>query len=276
MANGRPPRKRPARWSPFAGIARIRSLGVAVQPLRCPASQPSRRDSGYPTVGAVQLPRSPRRQYRRCTARRTGAQGRKPRHARAERRVPDASSSTDPAPYPVLSTAFLAASPDPPGSAQSGSAAETRGLAGRRRSCVQDPGRKIIYWRSLSAACRESMACRESIYDRPDTGRDDGTGGYSRIVGQALSPRRSHVLGNPQLRLSARFRSSTRTSRAEGSCATSGEAPRDRRRCRLPGSTLSHSVPARLTCQAAASPRHPHLVTFPVTQKALFLIGRGP
>jgi hypothetical protein len=98
MTNGRPAGKRPARWSPFAGIARIRSLGVAVQPLRCPASQPSRRDSGYPAVGAVQLPRSPRRQYRRCTARRTGAQGRKPRHARAERRVPGASSSTDPAP----------------------------------------------------------------------------------------------------------------------------------------------------------------------------------
>jgi len=107
-------KKRPAGWSPFAGIARIRSLGVAVQPLRCPASQPSRRDSGYPAVGAVQLPRSPRRQYRRCTARRTGAQGRKPRHARAERRVPGASSNPDPAPYPVPSTAFLAASPDPP------------------------------------------------------------------------------------------------------------------------------------------------------------------
>jgi hypothetical protein len=39
----------------------------------------------------------------------------------------------------------------------------TRGLAGRRRSCFQDPGRKIIHWWSLSAACQVSMACRESI-----------------------------------------------------------------------------------------------------------------
>jgi hypothetical protein len=59
-------KKRPAGWSPFAGIARIRSLGVAVQPLSYPASQPSRRDSGYPAVGAVQLPRSPRRRCLRC------------------------------------------------------------------------------------------------------------------------------------------------------------------------------------------------------------------
>jgi len=40
----------------------------------CPASQPSRRDSGYPAVGAVQLPRSPRRRWSGRTApRRTGA-----------------------------------------------------------------------------------------------------------------------------------------------------------------------------------------------------------
>jgi hypothetical protein len=44
----------------------------------CPASQPSRRDSGYPAAGAVQLPRSPRRRWSGCTAPRTGAQGRKP------------------------------------------------------------------------------------------------------------------------------------------------------------------------------------------------------
>jgi len=36
MTDGRPVKKRPAGWSPFAGIARIRSLGVAVQPLSCP------------------------------------------------------------------------------------------------------------------------------------------------------------------------------------------------------------------------------------------------
>jgi hypothetical protein len=37
MTAGRPvKKKRPAGWSPFAGIARIRSLGVAVQPLSCP------------------------------------------------------------------------------------------------------------------------------------------------------------------------------------------------------------------------------------------------
>jgi hypothetical protein len=119
----------------------------------------------------------------------------RPRHARAEHRVSGASSGTDPAPYPVPSTAFLAASPDPPGSAQSGSAAETHGLAGRRRSCFQDPGRKIIYWRSLSAACQESMACRESIYDRLDTGCDDRTGGYGRMLWPGVLPRGGvHVL----------------------------------------------------------------------------------
>jgi hypothetical protein len=36
MTNGRPAKKWPAGRSPFAGIARIRSLGVAVQPLSCP------------------------------------------------------------------------------------------------------------------------------------------------------------------------------------------------------------------------------------------------
>jgi hypothetical protein len=37
MTDGGPvKKKRPAGWSPFAGIARIRSLGVAVQPLSCP------------------------------------------------------------------------------------------------------------------------------------------------------------------------------------------------------------------------------------------------
>lgn len=35
------------------------------------------------------------------------------------------------------------------------------------------------------------------------------------------------------------------------------ETPRGSRRCRLPGSTVSHSVPARLTCQAAAYPPAP-------------------
>jgi hypothetical protein len=47
--------------------------------------------------------------------------------------------------------------------------------------------RKIIHCWSLSAACQESMACRESIYDRLDTGRDDRTGGYGRMLGQAFS-----------------------------------------------------------------------------------------
>ena len=49
-----PGEKRPAGWSPFVGIARIRSLGVAVQPHSCLASQPSHRDSGYPAVCAGQ------------------------------------------------------------------------------------------------------------------------------------------------------------------------------------------------------------------------------
>ena len=43
-------KKRPAGWSPFAGIARIRSLGVAVQPLSCPASQPFLPAPGLPGI----------------------------------------------------------------------------------------------------------------------------------------------------------------------------------------------------------------------------------
>jgi len=74
--------KWPAGRSPFAGIARIRSLGVAVQPLSCPRplSLPSRRRVS-PALRSVQLPRSPRRRCSGCTAPLPGAQGRKPRHA---------------------------------------------------------------------------------------------------------------------------------------------------------------------------------------------------
>jgi hypothetical protein len=73
-----PPVKRPAGWSPFAGIARIRSLGSPFSLSAVPASQPSRRDSGYPAVGAVQLPRSPRRQCSSCAAPMTGARAESP------------------------------------------------------------------------------------------------------------------------------------------------------------------------------------------------------
>jgi hypothetical protein len=137
-----PGQKRPAGWSPFAGIARIRSLGVAVQPLRCPASQPSRRDSGYPAVGAVQLPRSPRRRYSRCTAPRTGAQGRKPGlHGQNVMSVSGASFRQRAGHVPGgPSTAFLLACPGPrPAPRSPGQRRKPRGLAGRRRSCLQDP-----------------------------------------------------------------------------------------------------------------------------------------
>ncbi len=43
-----PVRQRPAGWSPFAGIARIRSLGVAVQPLSCPGLSAFPPGSGSP------------------------------------------------------------------------------------------------------------------------------------------------------------------------------------------------------------------------------------
>ena len=72
MTDGRPVKTACGGCFP-SGLAWIRSLGIAVQPLSCPASQPSRRDSGYPAVGTVQLPRSPRRRWSGCTAPRTGA-----------------------------------------------------------------------------------------------------------------------------------------------------------------------------------------------------------
>ena len=69
-----PVRQRPAGWSPFAGIARIRSLGVAVQPLSCPRPLSlSSRLRISPALRSVQLPRSPRRQYSRCMAPMTGS-----------------------------------------------------------------------------------------------------------------------------------------------------------------------------------------------------------
>ena len=48
------------------------------------------------------------------------------------------------------------------------------------------------------------------------------------------------------------FCSSPPTPRATDLVLSLGEAPRDRRRCRLPGSALSRCVPARLTRQAVA------------------------
>jgi hypothetical protein len=173
MTNGRPARKRPAGWSPFAGIARIRSLGVAVQPLRCPASQPSRRDSGYPAVGAVQLPRSPRRQYRRCMARRTGAQGRKPRMHGPN----------------VVS----------PAQAQAPIRPHTRCPV--RRSWPPAQTRRLRTVR-VSGGNPRPRGTAAFMLPRHGRLRPDS---WPRVV-----PRGGvHVLGNPQLRLSARFRSST-------------------------------------------------------------------
>jgi len=64
----------PAGRSPFAGIARIRSLGVAVQPLSCPRPLSlSSRLRVSPALRSVQLPRSPRRRYSRCMASMRGA-----------------------------------------------------------------------------------------------------------------------------------------------------------------------------------------------------------
>ena len=149
------------------------------------------------------------------------------------------------------------------------------------------PARKIIHWRCCLRPARsftggvicglqESMACRESICDRPDTGHDNGTGGYGRMPGQAFSPRRSTRSSRPRFRLSARFRSSARRSRAEDPVLHPGEAPRDRRRCRLRGSTLSRSVPARLTCQAAADPPAPPFGHIPGHAKGPLPAGKGP
>jgi hypothetical protein len=55
------------------GLEPFRNLGSGTGLPAQSASQPSRRDSGYPAVGAVQLPRSPGRRYSRCTAPRMGA-----------------------------------------------------------------------------------------------------------------------------------------------------------------------------------------------------------
>ncbi len=57
---------------------------------------------------------------------------------------------------------------------------------------------------------------------------------------------------------------------------TSGEAPRDRRRERLPGSTLSRSVPARLTCQALADRSGPGDGHIPYHARGPLPGGKGP
>jgi Tn3 transposase DDE domain len=54
-----------------------------------------------------------------------------------------------------------------------------------------------------------------------------------------------------------------------------GQAPRDRTWERLPCSTLSRSVPARLICRALGPPHRPCLVTYPATREALSLLGKG-
>ena len=98
-----PVKQRPAGWSPFAGIARIRSLGVAVQPLSCPRPLSlSSRLRVSPALRSVQLPRSPRRRYSRCMGPVT---------------VPRAES--------------------PACTGRTSCFPEARGLAGRRRSCFQ-------------------------------------------------------------------------------------------------------------------------------------------
>jgi hypothetical protein len=96
-------KKRPAGWSPFAGIARIRSLGVAVQPLSCPRLLSlSSRLRISPALRSVQLPRSPRRQFHVAWRR---------------RRAPRVES--------------------PACTGRTSCFSEARGLAGRRRSCFQ-------------------------------------------------------------------------------------------------------------------------------------------
>jgi hypothetical protein len=53
-------------------------------------------------------------------------------------------------------TAFLASSSRRPAPHSPGQQRKPRGLAGWRRSCLQGPVHKIIHWRSLPPACRES------------------------------------------------------------------------------------------------------------------------
>ena len=115
-----PVKQRPAGWSPFAGIARIRSLGVAVQPLSCPRPLSlSSRLRVSPALRSVQLPRSPRRRYSRCMAPMTAPRAESPACTgqtswlRRKLRRPSA-----PATVPLRRSRPPA--PDPPGSAQSG------------------------------------------------------------------------------------------------------------------------------------------------------------
>jgi hypothetical protein len=96
----------------------------------------------------------------------------------AERRV-CASQGRDPAPYPVPLYAVSGRQPpDPPGSVQSG---QRRKLAASRDSGVH--ASMVRQDHSLAVAV---PACRESILDRPDTGRDDSTGDHGRMLGQAF------------------------------------------------------------------------------------------
>ncbi len=122
-----PVKQRPAGWSPFAGIARIRSLGVAVQPLSCPRLLSlSSRLRVSPALRSVQLPRSPRRRYSRCMA-------------------------------PV--TAPRAESPACTG--RTSCFSEARDLAGRRRSCFQ------VWPQGHSLAVAVGGPCREPIDSQP-------------------------------------------------------------------------------------------------------------
>jgi len=111
---------------------------AAVRPLSL-----SSRLRVSPVLRSAQLPRSPRRRFPRCMAPMTGAQGRKPRRARAKRRGSGTSYGSDPAPYPVPCTAFPAASRRPrpaPHSPISGEAPRPRGTAAfvLPGSCPQD------------------------------------------------------------------------------------------------------------------------------------------
>jgi len=114
-------KKRPAGWSPFAGIARIRSLGVAVQPVSCPASQPFLPDPGLPGTPFGPAPSITSQTKLRLHGTDDGRLGTKAPTCTGQTTWLRRSYGSDPAPGPGALYGIPGRQPQtPPSSAQSG------------------------------------------------------------------------------------------------------------------------------------------------------------
>jgi len=215
------------RWPPgqktACGVVSLRRhcpdqvLGVAVQPPSCPASQPSRRDSGYPAVGAVQLPRSPRRRRSGCTRR-----GRAPRAESPGMPGPNVVSAAQAkaAIRPGTrcpGTAFPAASPRPRLRTVwvSGVSPRARGTAAFMLPW-SPPARSLTGGRRPRPAENRFPAGRKQ---NAMTAQATTAGCWAR----RSPPRRCAPSSRPHLRMGVRFRSSAH-GQSDRSCPISGRS----------------------------------------------------